>query len=1308
MPLYIKPFDDSYVASRARANVDQSTPTAGFDPFRQGVELTQAKHYTLGIVKIHGGNGQTGDHTAPQFIYGQSQKASSGDAYYKDLVPTSLVDFFERTATTVSQVIDPGTDLDVDKYLYDGVIEPFDIRSVVARKPERLRPGHKICGALEEGNVIDRRSSEQHQQVAKASDVSVGAAPMRDVANSFGDVSVTAESISSDSRRVGPFNEDFPPKGTATSTLMQADMTLAVTSMAPGTVNALPQGYVRLGSAGFDLGPNIGRGSTFAAAKLRRARVVKELREQDQQPGARPSVSRTGDRTRTGRSKVYFSDERTVAFITGTNVVYPTTFQQDPTRVAPDLTGTLGPVAGNVSPSAVDQFVKARPQTESPGPFVEDKLFEQDEHAVVNSSFMTGAAFGIAPDRFKSPLSAKTVVRMDFPLTAKSPFLATTSSMLYLNPERGAFEVVGREQSYNLNGGGVPSTFAPVMFTPYGFHYLPLNDYASNDAGAGLVQGARNAPSAYRRVTTYAGDGSDGAFYENNDGYTIGYVTASVMNERHTAALTQSVTMRTRLSDPFLLEKVVVEFPLEAGPGWLNDCFGSAHSLQDDLTYTVDAGGPMITFALMRQDKSGRRHRDLIASGTITTANDMRLGSYKSSTMFYAGVGGTTDNIFTHEGVAGMLVNPSVIVTGSSAPTGSNNYFTGTIKLVMDPQVTTHVMRLRVSGSNFWVYGRNGFDRNQFGVVTGPSSGSNAIAHRNQAFGMVFGPITRRSTKFMEAGRSVLGNHFALMSPDSLDGALYPLTGVDSQYENLQQDIVAPRNAYSKIFSDIVSKTIKSPYLLYPDDDLVLCFSKHRACATDDPNNWAFYGSDEFGSPVIASGGPTPLLLSKSHDVALGVGSFKLTLYGDLLREEKEFHDTLNQRLETSEVSEVVGNDPVLDSFDVAYSFELSGSHLDRNNIFAQVPYMAEAILTASSASGRVLNSTVFDFARDVGHFSNDDGVNDIPWSTIGYVGDASNRWTQNRYAHELRKSSRNKVFTTDNELFWDTRIPVPPQAMAACNTAYLLTHDPSGCQNMATAYSGNESDLHDMGSGTTGNGILDWYMTYPYEPRYENVAYTFYSDLGKDVFRTAAPGAHSVIPISDEIDYNTVTLEIGSIVGSDANSHRFLASEGVITNTRYGIGYAPLRKPEFIKFFFGIGDGVSEIDNQHVRNRSPGVHGVTANIRGWRYGMMNAFQTSTTCVFSRNHFGHFRDMLEQRPDSKFYTSNAQKGVVAGAKDGPVQVRFFDQVGRPTPALRTLSSNLSMEATSSMPYTDGVARNRPPFDDNLNIINVVV
>ena len=126
---------------------------------------------------------------------------------------------------------------------------------------------------------------------------------------------------------------------------------------------------------------------------------------------------------------------------------------------------------------------------------------------------------------------------------------------------------------------------------------------------------------------------------------------------------------------------------------------------------------------------------------------------------------------------------------------------------------------------------------------------------------------------------------------------------------------------------------------------------------------------------------------------------------------------------------------------------------------------------------------------------------------------------------------------------------------------------------------------------------------------------------------------------------------------------------------------------------------------------------------RGWRYGLINAFPTRPTCAFRKDHYGQFRDMLEQRHYAPYYVNDPPDiamdrrqtpGLFARVRKTPRRLDYPVYCTFKTPAYKaplsttrvppadTQSSNLSLYATSSLPYFDGEVKNRgalPPADD---------
>jgi hypothetical protein len=134
----------------------------------------------------------------------------------------------------------------------DGAIEPLEIRDVATRRTNPKDVAHKICGALEEGNVNDRTSSEVFISKARFDDLHVGSFPFEDEGDTVGDMSIVSESISPDNRRHGPFRDDQENNGVIVSTLtMEADMISALRSARPPSENVLPPTEIQVGANGF-------------------------------------------------------------------------------------------------------------------------------------------------------------------------------------------------------------------------------------------------------------------------------------------------------------------------------------------------------------------------------------------------------------------------------------------------------------------------------------------------------------------------------------------------------------------------------------------------------------------------------------------------------------------------------------------------------------------------------------------------------------------------------------------------------------------------------------------------------------------------------------------------------------------------------------------------------------------------------------------------------------------------------------------------------------------------------------------------
>jgi hypothetical protein len=134
----------------------------------------------------------------------------------------------------------------------------------------------------------------------------------------------------------------------------------------------------------------------------------------------------------------------------------------------------------------------------------------------------------------------------------------------------------------------------------------------------------------------------------------------------------------------------------------------------------------------------------------------------------------------------------------------------------------------------------------------------------------------------------------------------------------------------------------------------------------------------------------------------------------------------------------------------------------------------------------------------------------------------------------------------------------------------------------------------------------------------------------------------------------------------------------------------------DYNKAFFGYGEGfaLDLTDWQYGAPLQVGKKGKTANfldwspydvyysgsnidipqfnlynpeIRGWKYGLYSAINTTTSAIWRRGRYGQFRDMLEQRLFTRYLqteTVNPYANIKLNQKlrqtvDGPIQVRFI-------------------------------------------------
>jgi hypothetical protein len=101
-----------------------------------------------------------------------------------------------------------------------------------------------------------------------------------------------------------------------------------------------------------------------------------------------------------------------------------------------------------------------------------------------------------------------------------------------------------------------------------------------------------------------------------------------------------------------------------------------------------------------------------------------------------------------------------------------------------------------------------------------------------------------------------------------------------------------------------------------------------------------------------------------------------------------------------------------------------------------------------------------------------------------------------------------------------------------------------------------------------------------------------------------------------------------------------------------YSLFFGVNQKPLFQQNSFGVMPGsVNPSGNENYFGK--GTAGIT--IEGWKYGLYNGLPTNFSAVFRQNHYGQFRDMLEQR----IYTKTYNDPIAGGPMDANGGITFI-------------------------------------------------
>jgi len=385
-------------------------------------------------------------------------------------------------------------------------------------------------------------------------------------------------------------------------------------------------------------------------------------------------------------------------------------------------------------------------------------------------------------------------------------------------------------------------------------------------------------------------------------------------------------------------------------------------------------------------------------------------------------------------------------------------------------------------------------------------------------------------------------------------------------------------------------------------------------------------------------------------------------------------------------VFEVIGNYPVVDQFDVLYPSLMSGSIQDN--------YVTGSMFTINKALGSP-KTTVVQGNRGLAFSKLGTGKNQIPGLPI-------TDFLKTSYAIQpwRERAGGVKIYRifSDAERYYDSCPPKIEDIVSNLNGNFLW--------NQAT---GTSIQLRIGRKSAAPEFVNGFCESFPFEPKFNNV------QRMKKILSTFTAKKD---------------LSLNAIPPKQLRSLIILFNTGIIR------GYYTLAPEDYSKILFGFGDLKTNkydimdkteylsVDLPTWRQQiSPGVT-IGPIIRGWKYGLSSGNPKYTSAVFRRNRFGQFRDMLEQRetpvsivdyeyspfrylgsvetPAIPPYTLDNARPV-NDVSEYTVKVKFVGKTYDSTekkieffekkPEL-TYSSNLSPFVTSSLPFFDGISRNR--------------
>lgn len=977
------------------------------------------------------------------------------------------------------------------------------------------------------------------------------------------------------------------------------------------------------------------------------------------------------------KSNVYttFNDQRTINFgVISKNINFPTTLPRffggdtEETTLRQDVFSGGGmelETTGSITTNVVEQFISTK-QKLLFQPFSEDQPNYSDPFFSSSNSFEFD-------ETMNQPLWSKNQVKLSFKVDNKIKMLENTSSIYYLNT---------RTKSWNIPQGAI-NDVSTLSTATYDDESLIVDNRGFNAIGDPIM-------SASKTPASIIGAGSRfGSTSIYNSLVNTEYPKSIFVNDDYKAAPEE--TFKLPISEPFLIEKVVFEIPFEMGSGWFNDVTTATRPFDEDgNTYATvpEIGGPGLTVSLFNQIVTNNtQKREIIVTGTITHERD----NFRE--ILITNEHATTNRYLLRSRGFTSYAIPSSIVKQI------NDQFTGSITIKSEALSS---------------YGPSFFGMRTFSIPSQTPDEQREILLKmisKEAYSeTVTTPAANvlnvkpagRAGDAIVSGRSIFGKEFGATKIDDVENIPYP--------NNVKNSLFLTGTMFTQVSSSIQSiqtgstmtylpllEHFKSPYLVYPGDSLVLSVSKTR------PHVYSFShvsGTFNFSGSV-------------KHDVVFNTGSINITLYGSYLRDGKDIINRTKKNLSSRIIYDVIGNDDVVDQFEVHSRGEYVGGMFDDfiTGSLAKKFSQDDFVGIRTGSRGRV-------FSKFNARLKETPDLSSYEISVNPSINFRLKPW------YESVGSIQAIEVIDNNERYFDTLVPGLSDCFAI-NGGSITRFISNGLRPTNFDVSAGSIFFNQEETGGIYEGLVDniWMRSYPYEPRYSSVS--------------------RVLNITERIFSNLLTNSTGSSIISKSTLNGFIPLvrsklTGVFTewvsyvdvNLNNSIVTSSVSFDEISKIMYGFGD----LNTMHVASGGDGITTAGTNhlpayraqtataaslgtylpsygpiIRGWRYGILSGLPQFSKSYFRRGSYGQLRDMLEQRLDTKYFVLNNKslEKIKQGLGTAVVRVKFLNANGSVTRPELTTSQNLSFEATSSLPYFADETRNRTNINQSILNTNII-